>query len=313
MIYHIYANRSNIGDWLSAKGIQKLLSPYQVIECLCDRPFIKDTIEILSGATEKDLIVIGGGGLIMDYFAPFWKAFKPVAERVPFCIWGIGCCDLKNESSLPPRKLIEDIVNKSRLCVVRDELTRGFLENCEIPEPVQCPSVNVIKQLPENGKDIMHINNYTTAGAAAYEEMRVAGIKFAECKGLVYRETNNRIEKDSEQEMAHVLLRYEKSAVAISSALHGCIISAAMGLKTLAVSGDRKIDGFMETIGLKDWVLDASEAGLVLSRLTEIESQTSPETALEDIRQKNRNVADKIFQIADNLNLSVCKTNSIEI
>ena len=74
MIYHIYANRSNIGDWLSAKGIQKLLAPLEITECLCDIPFLEETMEKLSKATEKDLIVIGGGGLFMDYFILFWDA-----------------------------------------------------------------------------------------------------------------------------------------------------------------------------------------------------------------------------------------------
>ncbi len=90
MIYHIYANRSNIGDWLSAKGIQKLLAPLEIQECLCDEPFIEETMQCLSKAGKDDLIVIGGGGLLMDYFDSFWAAFRSVADRVPFCIWGIG-------------------------------------------------------------------------------------------------------------------------------------------------------------------------------------------------------------------------------
>ena len=40
MIHHVYANRSNIGDWLSPRGIQRLLSPLLVTEHLCDDPFV---------------------------------------------------------------------------------------------------------------------------------------------------------------------------------------------------------------------------------------------------------------------------------
>ena len=147
MIYHIYANRSNIGDWLSAKGIQKLLSPLKITECLCDEPFVGETIKRLSQASSQDLIVIGGGGLLMDYFEPFWKKFEPIADRVPFCIWGVGACDLKDEKSLPDKSLIDRIVKKSKLCIVRDELTRTFLSTCDIPQPVQCPSVAVVGEL----------------------------------------------------------------------------------------------------------------------------------------------------------------------
>ncbi len=65
MIYHIFANRSNVGDWLSAIGIQKLLG-IPVAECLCDMPFIAETFALLNNARANDLIVIGGGGLLMD-------------------------------------------------------------------------------------------------------------------------------------------------------------------------------------------------------------------------------------------------------
>ena len=40
MIHHVFANRSNIGDWLSARGIQALLGPQRVMEHLCDEPFV---------------------------------------------------------------------------------------------------------------------------------------------------------------------------------------------------------------------------------------------------------------------------------
>src|SRR6185436_1282750 len=99
MIYHIYANRSNIGDWLSAKGIQTLLAPLEIKELLCDTPFVNATMRELKKATPKDLIVIGGGGLLMDYFDPFWSKFDAVSKRVPFCLWGIGVCDLKKKKS----------------------------------------------------------------------------------------------------------------------------------------------------------------------------------------------------------------------
>ncbi len=234
----------------------------------------------------------------MDYFVPFWEAFRSVAERVPFCIWGIGCCDLKNESSLPPRSLIEDIVNKSKLCVVRDNLTRSFLENCEIPPPVSCPSINAVDSFLEKGNDLLHVVNYTTAGAETYEVMRATAKTFTENIGGVYRETNNLISKGNEKELAEVLLRYKKSDIVISSALHGCIIGVAMGLKVLAVSGDRKIDAFMEDVGLKDWVLDVGEVDSVPERLQELQSQPRPTSLLNAIRRKNHDVARNILCIA---------------
>ena len=305
MIYHVFANRSNIGDWLSAKGIQKLLSPLDITECLCDVPFIDETMQQLSAATEKDLIVIGGGGLLMDYFIPFWEAFQPVAERIPFCIWGIGYCDLKLEHSLPPGNLITGIINKSKLCVVRDELTRLYLPDCNLPAPVPCPSINVIEPVSINSKDILHVDNYTTVGEAAYDAMCATGEDFAIQHQIIYRQTNNRITKDSEKEMEQILSLYRRSGYVLSSALHGCIIAVAMGLKVLAVSGDRKIEGFMGSVGLQDWVLDIHETGKVSEYLDKIHLQRWPGVILEDIRSKNEQVAADIKAF---LNMMTLKT-----
>lgn len=263
MIYHVFANRSNIGDWLSAKGIQKLISPYPVTECLCDQPFVEETMQILSNATENDLVIIGGGGLLMDYFIPFWEAFNSLADRVPFCIWGIGYCDIKHEPSLPPNTLIEDIVQKARVCVVRDDLSRSYLGNCSLPEPVACPSINVIDTLVETGRDVLHVVNYSTATPAAYEAMCAITKAYAENKGIVYRQTNNLISKGNERELEQLLTQYKKCGIVVSSALHGCIIAVAMGLKVIAVSGDWKIDAFMEVVGLKGWLLNTNETHLL--------------------------------------------------
>lgn len=294
MIYHVFANRSNIGDWLSAKGIQKLIAPYPVTECLCDEPFVEETMQILANATKKDLIIIGGGGLLMDYFIPFWEAFNSVAGRVPFCIWGIGYCDIKHEPSLPSNELIEHILHKARLCIVRDELSRTYLPTCSLPAPVACPSINFIDTLVETGSDVLHVVNYSTATPVAYEAMRDITKSYAHKKGIVYRQTNNLISSGNEKELNHILSLYQKSSIVISSALHGCIIGVAMGLKILAVSGDRKIEGFMESVGLQDWVLDVNATNLLPILLDKISDQSYPRTVLENIQKRNQEVALKI-------------------
>lgn len=304
MIYHIYANRSNIGDWLSAKGIQKLLSPLEVTECFCDVPFIKETIKRLSPATENDFIIIGGGGLLMNYFTPFWEAFKPIAERVPFCIWGIGCCDLKNESSLPPKSLIEGMINNSELCIVRDDLTRSYLKSCNIPLAVPCPSINIIEPVLEQRKGILHVAHGAAVGIEVYNAISDAAKFFSEKTGRDYYETNNRISNDSEKEMDHVLSKYRMADLMISSRLHGCIIGVAMGIKVLAISGDRKVDAFMKAVGLHEYVLEPGEIQLISERLEELPLQNSPVSVLKNIRDQNRDVAHKIRGIALQAGLS---------
>jgi polysaccharide pyruvyl transferase WcaK-like protein len=297
MIYHVFANRSNIGDWLSAKGIQKLLSPYEVTECLCDKPFVNRTIKMLKCATGNDLIVIGGGGLLMDYFVPFWEKFRPITDIVPFVAWGIGFCDIKHENTLPPQGLIEDIILKSKLFIVRDELTWSTFPSCKLPPPVPCPSVNMIDRVAENGNDFLHVVNCTNIGPDIYNAMYMASRDFARQSGRVYREVNNHITQGSEQELARILSIYRNSGIVISSALHGCIIAVAMGLKILAVSGDRKIEGFMKQVGLEDWVLDRHETKYIVEYLSQLEFQPSVEDKLREIRNKNEHVGQYLKQI----------------
>src|SRR5438105_12086462 len=101
MIYHVFANKSNIGDWLSARGIQSLLAPLQMLELFCDAALVRATLKALSSANSGDLVIIGGGGLLHEHFEPFWSGFEPISRRVPFCVWGVGACQAPVPSPLP--------------------------------------------------------------------------------------------------------------------------------------------------------------------------------------------------------------------
>lgn len=295
-VHHVFANRSNIGDWLSARGIQSLLAPQMVAEYLCDAPFIKSTLSRLSTvATPEDLIVIGGGGLFMDYFSPFWEGFKPIGWRVPFCIWGVGYCDLKRESSRPPAALLQEIVRVSRLCVVRDEITRAHLPGCSLPPPVPCPSLAVLDTVPITEPGLLHVTNYTTAGAKVYERMRKMSMRFAKLTGRIYRETDNRIVPSSESDLARLLRLYARSDIILSSGLHGCVIGLAMGRPVLAVSGDRKIEGFMDAMGLSKWVCDQGQVEEIPKRLEGLPNQAIPHAAIEQVRQQHRAIAAQVL------------------
>jgi polysaccharide pyruvyl transferase WcaK-like protein len=294
MIYHLFANRANIGDWLSAKAIQHLLPSEQIEEYLCDAPFVDQTMKRLSRATPDDRIIIGGGGLFMDYFTPFWKRFHAASTETPFCIWGLGCCDWKREPSLAPKTLLAEIIERSRLCVVRDQLTRDYFAASSLPEPVPCPSLVVIDKSGEAGSGILHVDNFTIAGETVYHAMDDYAREFAKRTGRPYRQTNNRIEAGSETVLAAILQRYREADIVLSSALHGCIIAVAMGKKIIAVSGDRKIEGFMQAAGLSDWVLDIEQVNRLPSLFQNLAGQPSTAKFTASARKQNRAVAAEI-------------------
>jgi hypothetical protein len=299
VIYHVFANRSNAGDWLSALGIQKLLRPLEVTECLCDEPFVDETLARLGWATPADLIVIGGGGLFMDYFQRFWEGFLPVGRRVPFCIWGVGHCDMKWGDTRPSRKLVEETVRCSRFCVVRDKLTRDYLSGCDIGDPVPCPSVAALADLAGEGSGVLHAASYEEDHPEVYQAMRGAAQEFAGRTGRVFRETNNRIQDGSRRALDELIRLYARSDVVLSARLHGCILALALGSKLLAVSCDHKIESFMRAAGLEDWVKDYSALDQLPDRLEALTFQPSAPGFIENAVAANRGVAERIFGLIE--------------
>ncbi len=196
MIHHVFANRSNVGDWLSAIGIQRALG-LTVTEHLCDGPFVPETLEAVASLGPGDRVVIGGGGLLMDYFTPFWEGFAAAIGRTPYAIWGVGLVDIKREASRPPAGLIAEISTGADLVVVRDELTREMVGVPEV-EVAVCPSVLAVE--PRDGRAgdrvLLHSVNYTTVGEDVYEEMVEVLTAETAGRGMRYAELNNRIEKD---------------------------------------------------------------------------------------------------------------------
>ena len=297
MIHHVFANRSNVGDWLSARGIQNLLRPERVVEHFCDDPFVPETLDHLSRLGPEDLVVIGGGGLFMDYFIPFWEGFLRLAPRLRYCIWGVGYCDLKDEPSPPEREILERVVGGSRYSVVRDDLSLRHLENCALPAPVPCPSMVAVRCEPM-GSGLLHVDNYTTVGAAAYDSMDRHCRDFAARTGRVYRRTNNRIDPPTEPRLGLCLERYSRSDLVVSSALHGCVIAVAMGRPVVAVSGDYKIESFMEAAGLGEWVVDAAEVEKVPALLERLSSQPLRLDFAARARAENEGVARRVKEVA---------------
>lgn len=295
MIYHVYANQSNVGDWLSARGIQSLLAPRAVAEHLCDEPFVPETLAALNQATADDCIIIGGGGLFMDYFEPFWEGFRPIARRVPFAIWGAGACDMKRERSRPPLQLIFEIVQRSRLCVVRDELTQEMLAMGNLPPAVICPTVVAVPTTGGETKRLLHVDHLDNVGSAIYERMVAETEQFAEATGRSCRQSNNLISAGHNGELKKILDLYTSSDLVVTSRLHGCIIALALGRRVLAVSGDHKVESFMRAAGLSEWVIDLEQIAALPRKLEALSTQKLPTEFINEGRRQNRAVADRVI------------------
>jgi polysaccharide pyruvyl transferase WcaK-like protein len=291
MIYHVFANKTNIGDWLSARGIQSLLKPLELVELLCDEPFVPATLEVLSEAKKDDFVIIGGGGLFMDYFQPFWEGFQSIAERVPYCIWGVGYCDMKRELSRPPPELLDKIVRQSRLCVLRDEMSRHYLNHCQLPPAVSCPSMAVVNAPSQMSRGLLYADAYDNIGKQIYDVTVESLIDFSVRTGRNYRQINNTIPRESELQLDTTLGHYASADLIVSSRLHGCILGIAMGRKVLAISGDHKVESFMRSAGLAEWVLDIEEIDHLTEHLSRLHTQKPVQDFVDKARRGNHAVA----------------------
>jgi hypothetical protein len=298
VIHHVFANRSNAGDWLAARGIQRLLTGERVVSHLCDAPFVRQTLRSLNRAGPDDLVVIGGGGLLMDYFAPFWTGLATLSGRVRYCLWGLGAVDLKREDSRLDPGLLRDVAVRAELCRVRDEHTRRLLGGPPLPPAVLCPSLLMLRRAGRPGWGVLHVDNLTTVGEAEYEAMGRVAARFATHTGRAYRETNNLHRDGDAADLARVLGLYLACDAVVTSRLHGCVIAAATGRRVVAVSGDWKIESFMTAIGLGDWVLPQERVDRLLELLCRLDEQPDPGPALARARRAHRRIGRQVRDLA---------------
>lgn len=301
MIRLVYANRSNAGDWLSAQGIRSLLEPEPMTEHLCDEPFVADTLAALAARDQGDLLVIGGGGLLMDYFAPFWRGLLALRPLPRFCVWGAGICAWKHASCDLDPDLLGAIGRHSLLTVVRDDLTRQAITTAmggDLPLPVPCPSLVAIETPAEPGSGVLHVDHFDLVGADGHARMDAIAREFAARTGRMVLATNNRLPAGDHEALLRILSRYAAADVVVTSRLHGAILALAHGRRVVAVAADQKLDAFLRAVGLEDWGLEPHQLDELAARLERIHDQRVPLQVLAAAREEHRRIAADVLRLS---------------
>jgi len=258
-IHHVFANKANIGDWLSALGIQRALgSQLAVTEHFCDEGSVAVTLAQLSKLGSDDFIIIGGGGLFMDYFEPFWHGFLALLNRPRYVIWGVGVCDHKARKSCTDVRLFQNAVHQAAAVAVRDSCTQGWLGWALNLRLAPCPSVLTVPPAAM-GTGVLVVEHPGLLDGVVREQVRQATRPRAV--------TDNIVSWGDKEALWRVVGQYEKAVVVVSSRLHGCVLGLAMGKKVLAVSQDHKIESFMTAAGLSEWVCEPEKVSEALGRL----------------------------------------------
>jgi polysaccharide pyruvyl transferase WcaK-like protein len=260
MIFHIYADQTNIGDLLSARGIQRILGNLKMKEFIFreymekfgDNWHSEMCDEIQRSAKKGDLIIIGGGGLFHGCFENFWIEFLKREYSALSYLWGVGNCELKDEVTLLPQEIKEKILQKTKILSVRDQRTATWLAANEKLKVVGCPSFNYFGMFQKKNifksKRIKHLLYVKHEGLEKHFEKDITTQigNITAINNLELKSIDNSIK--SAENTNELLENYRWADLIISSRLHGCIIGHAMGKRIVAISNDHKIDEFMLSI-----------------------------------------------------------------
>lgn len=249
-IVYIYANKRNVGDYISFLGIKHLVKE-EGVELFCSPMWSKQltsALKIIKQINPDCLVVIGGGGLIQPVFQPFWDNI--MASGLPYVCFGIGI------NKMPGRPEMEaDYINKlienSALCGVRDEYTQSTIKTLTGKDVYMgiCPSVNYVNEhywndaINEKGEllHMYHPSDVRLAGADL-DKIKASLKSVAKSLGLQYSEHTN-----MSADHAGMLSIVSKARLVVSSRLHGCIMSYAMGVPYLPLYCDEKIRSFNQS------------------------------------------------------------------
>lgn len=79
------------------------------------------------------------------------------------------------------------------------------------------------------------------------------------------------------------------------------MVGVALQKKVIAVSGDRKIDSFMQAVGLGEWVCDNDDLAKLPILLNNIDGQPSCDQRVEKFRRSNEAIGHKLSTLFDQI------------
>lgn len=303
MLYYVSANKINIGDVLSNLGIRKLLLGFQGVNLYCDRPYVPITKKVIRKAHRDDIFIIGGGGLFMDYFMPFWNEVYMNMKRLRYILWGVGFCDPKRSDSwwkFWRKRLRTHNINKWKAIVehsivssFRDENTYQQFKEISDTFKIGCPSINAILDYRRNVHRRLIIHTCHLGLLKPKEVTLIEEIvdNLAHKLGLKKVYVNRMLR---EVPLEKIIDLYNSAKITVSSGLHGCIEALCLGSKLIAISKDWKIEGFLEMVGLEEAICNINE---IENRAKYLESQRDVFERIEKIIRENEDFAAKVREL----------------
>lgn len=248
-LIYISADASNIGDRVSALGVQ-MLAGAEGVELFSSRvalPSTFKTLNWLQNNRSDARVIIGGGGLLQECFDPFWREL--VKTNLRFALFGVGANELTGRNLLPDETM-HAIADKALMLHVRDKWSYDILSyaNKEKLSIGVCPSVNYLRAKYSgrltSKQYLLHVQHPVDIKMAGGDPDRISNSvrTIAADLGLVYDETSH-----IKENLSSLVARYQRAQYVVSSRLHGCIFSYAFGVPFLPIATDKKISAFVDT------------------------------------------------------------------
>lgn len=247
-LLHIYANNKNVGDLLSAIAIQNYIDVKMDL-LLWENTKREGSESIFKYLSKQGCIVIGGGGLLMDYFSPLWELIINNHDNKKIIVWGVGECRNKDHESTLPDYLFKSISEVASLISVRDYSTQArFINQGNTPIVTGCPSTMIAASWPQLARKefLLHVvhsdllRNYRA-------EWRSSCQQIADYVGLKYVEINHILPKRKSLRFISKLMikyLYQHAGFIVTSRLHGLIIGSTRHVPVIPVSNDHKIESY---------------------------------------------------------------------
>jgi hypothetical protein len=250
-VCYIYADASNMGDRVSFLGV-RYLAGIPGVELFASYAGLASTFAVLNTLQKKrpyTRILVGGGGLLQECFVQFWS--RLLETSLPFAMFGVGANELGDKRNIPDHSLLEQLARRALGIHVRDQWTHDLLQpwhHREVSIGV-CPAVNYLAPRfttsgVTNRQYLFHVKHPVDITMAGGDPERLTLVlkNVAAQLNLVYDESDH-----IHEDLGLLVKRYQRARFVVSSRLHGCIFSYALGTPFVAVLADRKTAGFIDT------------------------------------------------------------------
>lgn len=257
-VAYIYANRRNVGDYISFLGIKQYVGE-DGAELFCSPVWagkLNYYLALIQKINPNCTLVIGGGGLFQPVFADFWLSI--LRSNLKFIVSGVGINKMQGRALLDT-SLLNKVVDNSQWISVRDKMSVEILEDINATDNRItmgiCPAVAFVNTHHWVGAAKVKVNNILLH-VYHPSDLRLAGANFDKiCVTLKEIAKANSMEyiqhSNMSSDFSSVLKLFTKSRIVFSSRLHGCIISHSMGIPYVPLVCDDKMTSFLQTHTIK--------------------------------------------------------------